>query len=314
MEIRQLRQFVAVVETGNVSNAAAILHLTQPALTRTIKSLEIMLKTELLERHPRGVIPTDAGKNLYSYAKLILNETDRAKREILSIANGFQGNISIGCASLFANQMIADVLARIVELYPGLNVRVQEGFFENLVSSLERAEIDLIVCNFPLTRIPPQLKLEPLINVHSHFVVGRGHRLAKRRAVSAEDLYDEHWALSRNAHVVDFIDQFLAKAGLLSGPGSVETSSLNILKALVLTGRFVSVLAEHWIADELRTGDIVALNLPGTPLVRPAGIILRDVTHQRPPVRKIIEIIREVYARPGSEKPERKPRARSGAK
>lgn len=310
MEIRQLRQFVAVVETSSVSKAAAALHLTQPALTRSIKALEYTLKTQLLERLPRGVIPTDAGKNLYDYAKLILNETDRAKREIISIANGFQGHISIGCASLFANATIAQVLAKIVELYPGLNVSIREGFFEELVGSLERGELDLVVCNFPLSRMPPKLKFEPLVSVESYFVVGSGHRLAKKRNLTAEDLYDEHWAVSRNPHFVDFIDQFLAKAGQSSGPGSVETNSLNILKALVMTGRFVSVLASHWIADEIKSGEIVALKLPGTPLVRPAGIILRDTTHQRPPVRKIIEVVREFYSPTVGPKTPTKPKAR----
>jgi DNA-binding transcriptional LysR family regulator len=310
MEIRQLRHFVAVVETGNVSSAAVALHLTQPALTRTIKSLEIMLKTQLLERQPRGVIPTDAGKSLYNYAKLIINEADRAKREIISIANGFQGHIRIGCAALFANSLIANVIGRVVELYPGLNVSVTEGYFEDLVAGLQRAELDLVVCNFPPTRIPPDLKLEPLLSIQSHFVVGSQHRLAKKRSVNIEDLYDEHWALSRHPHIVDFIDQFMSRTGLSSGPGSVETDSLNILKALVLTGRFVSVLATHWVAEEMRAGEIVALNLPGTPVIRPAGIILRDVAQQRPPVRKIIEVIRETYGKQPEVAAPRKTKAR----
>jgi DNA-binding transcriptional LysR family regulator len=117
--------------------------------------------------------------------------------------------------------------------------------------------------------------------------------LARKRNVTIEELYDEHWAISKHPHFAEFIDKFMSR-NVSASPGSVETNSLSVLKHLVMTGHFVSIMATHWIEAELKSGAIVPLSLPGTPLTRPAGIILRDTMHQRPPVRKMIEVVREV--------------------
>ena len=74
MELRHLRHFAAVVEAGNLSKAAEKVFISQPALTRSIKNLEDIVGAELLERRPRGMVPTPAGIALYRYAQLMLNE------------------------------------------------------------------------------------------------------------------------------------------------------------------------------------------------------------------------------------------------
>ena len=74
MELRQLRHFVMVVDTGNLSRAAERVAISQPALTRSIKNLEESLGVELLERKPRGVVPTEAGVTLYHHSKMVLND------------------------------------------------------------------------------------------------------------------------------------------------------------------------------------------------------------------------------------------------
>ena len=74
MEFKQLRHFVAVVDSGTLSGASEVLHITQPALTRSIKNLEANLEAQLLERGSRGIAPTEAGTRLYHEAKMILTK------------------------------------------------------------------------------------------------------------------------------------------------------------------------------------------------------------------------------------------------
>lgn len=88
MELRQLRHFVAVVECGNLSRASRKVHISQPALTRSIKALEDLLRARLLDRKPRGVVPTPTGDIFYQHAKLILNECARAKDDIADAESG----------------------------------------------------------------------------------------------------------------------------------------------------------------------------------------------------------------------------------
>lgn len=88
MELRQLRHFVAVVDSANLSRAAERVAISQPALTRSIKNLEDLLGVELLERQPRGVAPTEAGLALYHHAQIVLNACQRLTREVRELERG----------------------------------------------------------------------------------------------------------------------------------------------------------------------------------------------------------------------------------
>ncbi|MCU0760321.1 MAG: LysR family transcriptional regulator [Steroidobacteraceae bacterium] len=296
LEIRQLRQFMVVVDVGCVSKASEQLHITQPALTRNIKNLEESLNAILLERKPRGVVPTEAGLALYRYAHLILNEAKRAARDVQAIASGKRGHVHVGFAAMFAGSMAEHFTIALSDACPGVRLRITEGFFEELVAELGHGKLDVILSNFPPDAVPADARFEPLLAIRSNFVVGRSHPLACRAEVTAQDLCAAQWALVRRPHVADFLDSFFASQGFPALTGSVETNSLTTLKSLVMSGRYVSLLAEPWVGDEMRSGDIVALPVAGAPVLRQAGLITRDGVEQRPAVERAIVVLREVCA------------------
>ena len=294
LEIKQLRQFMVVVDVGCVSKASEQLHITQPALTRNIKNLEESLNAILLDRKPRGVVPTEAGQALYRYAHLILNEAKRAARDVQAIASGKKGHVHIGVAALFSGTIIDRLVIALSDACPGVRLRITEGFFEELVTELGQGKLDVILANFPPDAIPADVQFEPLLTLRSNFVVGRNHPLACRAQITAADLCAAQWALVRRPHVADFLDSFFASQGFPALTGSVESNSLTALKSLVLTGRYVSLLAEAWVSAEMRSGDIVALSVPGAPVLRQAGLITRGAAEQRPVVMRAVELMREV--------------------
>jgi len=113
MELRHLRHFVAVVDAGNLSKAADRVCITQPALTRSIKNLEAYLAAELLERRPRGIVPTPAGDALYRYARLMLNEAARAQAEVKAVHKGAKGELAVGIAAMFGDHIVDRVVAAV---------------------------------------------------------------------------------------------------------------------------------------------------------------------------------------------------------
>ena len=296
LEIKQLRQFMVVVDVGCVSKASEQLHITQPALTRNIKNLEESLNAILLDRKPRGVEPTEAGQALYRYAHLILNEAKRAARDVQAIASGKKGHVHIGIAALFSNTIIDRLVVALSDSCPGVRVRITEGFFEELVQDLGQGKLDVILANFPPDAVPADVQFEPLLTLRSNFVVGRSHPLACRAQITAAELCAAQWALVRRPHVSEFVDSFFASQGFPALTGSVESNSLTALKSLVLTGRYVSLLAEAWVGAEMRSGDIVALPVLGAPVLRQAGLITRGAAEQRPVALRTIELMREVCA------------------
>ena len=99
MDVRQLLYFTTIVEEGSISAAAKKLHLSQPPLSHQLKLLEEELNLQLVQRGPRCITLTDAGRLLYKRAQSILSLTWSAKKELLAMASGYSGTLHLGTVS-----------------------------------------------------------------------------------------------------------------------------------------------------------------------------------------------------------------------
>jgi DNA-binding transcriptional LysR family regulator len=293
MELRQLRHFVAVIECGNLSRASRKVHISQPALTRSIKALEDQLKARLLDRKPRGVVPTPAGDVFFQHAKLILNECQRAKLEISDVESGAVGQVNIGIGAMFSEFIIDDVIARMTEDHPKLHITVTEGFFEELVDQLRDGRIDAIFANFPLVTASSDLALEPLMTVTSEIMVSARHALTRKRKIIPADLSDAKWVVVNQPHMADSLDQLFSKSGLSLPASTVRTNSLGLIKALVLRRGFISFIPKHLVTSEIKRGELTILKLLQGHIERRAGLITRSGAQLRPAVTHVLAEIRK---------------------
>lgn len=292
-EVKQLRHFVSVIDEGSITKAARTQHISQPALTRSIRNMEERIGGPLLIRNSRSISPTEAGVTLYRYAQLIIRQAELAMRDVRAISHGESGHVHIGVGSLFAPSLIRHLIPDLSAQFPGLHLRITEGFFEDLVTGMTRGDIDIIVANFPPGSVPQHVTLKPLFNVRTEFVAGRAHPLAQRNQVSTEDMRKAEWAIVKHPHIVSFLENFFASAALPPLAVAVETSSLATLKDLVLSGRFVAMLPRLWIEEELTSGEICILRHECGSLVREAGLITRSDNTQRPSIGNVVPLIEE---------------------
>jgi len=214
MELRQLRHFVAVVDSANLSRAAERVAISQPALTRSIKNLEDLLGVELLERQPRGVVPTEAGLALYHHAQIVLNACQRLTREVRELERGTSGTVYVGVGSLYATHITSRVAENLSQSQPRLALVINEAFFEELLRRLIDMRLDLIFCNFPLVAASPDLVQEALLTVRSCIVTGKGHPLAARREVTRADLAGCRWVIADQPHAQDSFEKLFFRRGL----------------------------------------------------------------------------------------------------
>ena len=296
MELRQLRHFVAVVECGNLSRAASKVNISQPALTRSIMTLEQLMRARLLDRKSRGVVATATGELFYQHAKLILNECSRAKDEVTGLETGSVGRVNIGIGAMFSSFIIDDVASRMATTYPNLQLSITEGFYEDLVEQLQDGRIDAIFTNFPAASSVRNLTFEPLLTVTAVTVVAARHPLARKRKITTAELADAKWAMVNQPHVTGSFDQMFAKSGLGIPASTTRTNSLGLIKSLVLRRSFVSFLPEHLVADEIKRGELVILKLPEARFERPGGLILRSGVLIRPALSHLLAEIRKVCA------------------
>ncbi|PWC21881.1 nitrogen assimilation transcriptional regulator [Brenneria roseae subsp. roseae] len=138
MNIRRLKSFITIVDIGSITRAADALHIAQPALSQQLVSLEDHFKRKLLIRSQQGVIPTEAGKVLYSHANTILRQMRQAEMEVLNAGQMLVGRVSVGLAPFsVAATLSMTLFAEMRKRHPGILL--------HLVESVGQAYSELIV-------------------------------------------------------------------------------------------------------------------------------------------------------------------------
>ncbi|MEM9529353.1 MAG: LysR family transcriptional regulator [Pseudomonadota bacterium] len=293
MDLRQLRHFVAVYERGNLSRAAEDINISQPALTRSIKTLEDELGVELLTRHARGTSGTEAGERFYHHAKSILAECSRARSDAALPDGELAGEVAIGIGALFASHIIDDTLASFCDRFPKVSVTVLQGFFEELVTLLELGQIELAFINFPLIDPPENIIFEPLYEVRASVLVAADHPLAAANDTpSLQALSEARWVIVNQPHSMEVFDALFVADGIAAPHTAVNTNSLTLIRSLITTSGFVGLIPDHLLKAELADQKVKRLNVPSTPIVRPAGLLRRRDGFHRAVADELAEAIR----------------------
>ncbi|HQQ70204.1 MAG TPA: LysR substrate-binding domain-containing protein [Alicycliphilus sp.] len=143
MELRQLRYFVRVVELGSMSRAALDLNLVQSALSQQISRLESELSTRLLQRTPRGVLPTEAGQAFFHHAQLTLRHADQAIHAAQQAR--LSGAVSMGLSPTIANVLGLPLMRAMRERYPDVRLHMVSALSGHLTSLLNARQLDLAI-------------------------------------------------------------------------------------------------------------------------------------------------------------------------
>lgn len=162
LELRTLRYFLAVCEHGTMSRAAEALHVTQPALSRQMASLESELGCELLERHSRSVTPTEKGLYLRRRAQEIVGLTDRTEADFAHGEGIVAGDVRIGAGESVGLGVVARHVRAFRERYPGVRFHLHSGNAPDLIERLERGIDDFaVLMSYPDIDRYAHLRLRP---------------------------------------------------------------------------------------------------------------------------------------------------------
>jgi len=145
MDLRQLRYFAQIVESGSLSKASRQLLVAQPALSQHIANLEAEVGKPLLHRSPKGVAPTDNGLALYHHARFMLRQLDQALSIARKESGEVQGMVSVGLAATTLSALGLPLVRRVRERYPSILLNVIEGMSGHLGQMLRTNQLDLAV-------------------------------------------------------------------------------------------------------------------------------------------------------------------------
>ena len=282
MQSRLLRHFLAVVERKNITAAADDLHISQPALTRSIRQLEKTIGSVLFERLPTGVALTRQGEVLARRARLMDLEYRHALAEITAMQQGLVGVLRVGAGPVWITTLLPPVVAAFYKQYPRVKVRLTSGVIDTLVPALLSGEIDVFCSTFDFAAQPEIIK-EPLLTIRHTVVARAGHPLAGRGPVSAADMSRFPWLVLASDHVgTSRVGSYFVASSVDPPTIAVETTSLAIIKIL-LEGDFLAHFPERMLADAERFG-LVGIPHEGTFWEGEAGIAHRRTNR---PVRTI---------------------------
>src|SRR3954463_4472106 len=145
LRLSLLRAVDAVDAHGSLLKASAVLGVTQPSLTKSLRELEDMVQLRLFDRHSRGVRTTEAGLVFVRTARRVLAELRRLDEELDQLSSPGSGSVALGALPVAAAGVLPGTLARLKATYPHIQVRLQQGRTEDLLPLLASGEIDLIV-------------------------------------------------------------------------------------------------------------------------------------------------------------------------
>ena len=259
LDLKQLRTFLAIVETGNVTRAAELLHIVQPAVSRQLRLLEEDVGTALFDRTRRGMQLTSAGKTLVDYARRALNELDRARAELNPSSVGVGGIVTIGLLPSTSDLLASPLLTRVANKYPGIRIRIAVGYAGTLQAWLENGEVDVALLYEPNNA--EAILIQPLLE-ESMCVVGLPEDgLSLSKTVSLHDLSCSPMILPSASHGIRMLVEHSCMQLGLQLTVVAETNAMSVQKSLVLGGHGLTILPLIAVASEVSNGLLSAARL-----------------------------------------------------
>ena len=289
MEIRQLRAFVAIAESGTFTAGALRVHVTQAAISMQIRQLETEIGAKVFVRAPRHVILTEAGEQLLRRARHILREHDAALDEIAELAGAERGRLRIGSASaMVLSEQLPAILKELRKQHPAAEISVISGTSEVLVDQILGGEVDVAFVSLPVD--VRGIKTERLSQDQLVAIASPRHKLAKQRTISAYTLAGERLILGeRGGNTRRLIDQFFAQAGA-SLHVAMELSRQQAIKRMVEEDMGVGIVPLQSVKEEVEKGKLIRWWIEGAQINWELGIAQLSNGYDSPIMQKFVSL------------------------
>lgn len=277
LDLRRLQLLREVGRLGSLTSAAAALSFTTSAVSQQIAKLEHEMGVALLERHPRGVALTEAGRALLRYAHDIDRTIDAARAEMDEFAGLRRGQLRMGTFPTVGASLMPDVVLAFRARHPEVAVTVVSARRNVLIERLKRRDIELtLLWDYPWERIADaELAITPLMDDPTVLLVPREHPLASGRAVPMDVLREQEWIVRDEHPVADVLRRVCRDAGF-EPRIAFAANDYQETQGMVAAGIGIA-LAPELALSALRP-DIVAVPIEKSPARR---ILLAHLVNRR---------------------------------
>lgn len=290
MDIRQLRGFLVVAEEANFGRAAERINLSQPALSRQIKSLEEEIGFELFDRSAKAIRLTDAGRTYEADVRQMLRDLDEAGRLGREIANGQSGHLRIGIFGSAILDFIPEVVSRFRKAAPNVRISLRLLDKDLQIEALRRGQLDI-----GFNRLVPEepdimverVRSEPLL-----FATRIDNPLARRHEVAIEDILDEPLILYPSGVRNSLVNKVHALFEQVGAAPRVAQDVPDPTTALALVAGGMGSAIMPRAVSRLRLPDIrfLPFRAAGAAHINLACLYMRE--HRPPALESLLDMIR----------------------
>jgi DNA-binding transcriptional LysR family regulator len=297
LDVRRLKVLREVAARGSFSGAAEALAFTQSAVSQQVAALEREAGASLVERSPRGVRLTDAGRALVAHADAVLARLEDAEEELAAIAGLRGGRLRLVTFPSAGAALVPDAVAAFNERYPEVDLTLGEAEPEDSVPALKAGDFDLaLIYEHPALpeELDPELDRLHLLDDTMHAALPRDHALAARARVKMAQLADEAW-IGGNLSCARLLTHSCNAAGF-EPHITLETSDYTTMQGLVASGVGITLLPDLVLATGINPG-VKVVPLAGTAPIRTISAATPAGGYRSPAVEAMLAILSEVCAR-----------------
>jgi DNA-binding transcriptional LysR family regulator len=313
MNTRQLRHFLAVMDLGTLAAAADAVHLSVPALSRSLRALEDALRVPLFDRQDRRLRPTPYAAAYVERARRIVFDEREGARALGLMRAGESGSLAFGMGSSIAHSLLAPMMLELTGAAPQLHLKAMVQSTDVLHGALMKEQLDFFVGDVRIAAGDPDLAVEPVHACTFGWFARAGHPLAARRRIGFGDL--SAYPLIAAGYADESIERSLARQYGLRRPFAehfaINTSDLATVQALLTSSDAIAPATDISIATALRAGTVGPLDVfPRLELELTLGIVRRTGRTLVPAAEHAFALVRRYFAEAARLPQRRAPAAR----
>ncbi len=271
LDSRQLRAFSSLARTGSFTATAQELHLSQSAISHSMKALEREIGCRLLDRMGKTVMLTEAGEALLVRVERVLQEMSAAREEIGRLGKWGQSRLRIGASTTACQYILPAVLREFKESFPQCAISIEPGDTPEAIESLRAHRIDLAVNLEP--RREDALEFRPLFTDELQFIVSPLHPWARAGRVTRADIAMQNYILyGKASYTFQMIAAYFREEDIVLR-SLLDLGNMEAIKELVKLGLGVSIIAPWTAKKEIKERSLAALPLGKRKLKRRWGVL-----------------------------------------
>lgn len=270
--LQQLRILKAIAVEKSFTKAADVLYLSQPSLSKQIKTLEKNLDISLINRDSSSISLTENGQVFLQYSERILALCEESCRALIDLKNGDRGNLKIGASQTIGTYLMPQVLALFAQSYPQINLKVQVNSTRIVAKNIINRQIDLAIVggNVP-SELKKKLTIEDFVEDELSLIVSKLHPFATRKKINKNDLYHLNFiTLNSNSTIRKFVDNILKQNNIETKQLKIvmQLNSIEGIKTAVSLGLGAAFVSSSAIEKEIELEKIVIIEIENIKITR----------------------------------------------